>query len=704
MKIYFNIFLSVILLNLNCYISKSDTSEMKTSEYQYTNHLINENSPYLLQHAHNPVNWYPWGREASEKAKREDKLILISIGYSACHWCHVMAHESFENEEIAKIMNDNFICVKVDREERPDVDNIYMTAVQLITGRGGWPLNCFALPDGRPVYGGTYFRPNDWKKILLNLSESYKFDKTKFTETAENIRAGINKSEFSFPQLNEFVFEYNEIKNATEKLKKNFDNKYGGMNYSPKFPMPVFLNFLTEYSFFSGDIEIKRHLILTIDKIASGGIYDHLGGGFARYSTDAKWIVPHFEKMLYDNAQLVSLYSRAYQYTGDMRYKKIVFETLNFIRQEMTSDEGAFYSSYDADSEGEEGNYYIWTKKEIDRLLQDDADMFCDFYNVTSTGNWEDGKNILYVSDNSEKKLKKYNLSEIQAEKKLSELKAILLKERLKREKPGLDDKILTSRNALMIKGYTDAYKVFGKPEYLKAAEMAANFLTEKMMNNHYDLKRSYKNGNAKIDAFSDDYTLMTEAFIILFQVSGNNSYLQTAEKLTNYMLIRFYDKKSGMFFYTSDLNSELVVRQKEISDNVIPSSNSVTAKNLYLLGLFYTNPVYTEIAEKMTANLKGNTLSNMSYFAGWASLLLHFSKPSFEVVIVGKDYKILKKRLEKVYRPNILIVGTEKKSTIPIFKDRYKKGETLIYVCKNNVCNQPVKTVEEAEKLLSEK
>ncbi|MCF6183941.1 MAG: thioredoxin domain-containing protein [Bacteroidales bacterium] len=678
---------------------KQNSDNIKLAEHKYTNHLIHENSPYLLQHAHNPVNWYPWGDEALKKAQDEDKLIIISIGYSACHWCHVMAHECFENEEIAKIMNDNFICIKVDREERPDIDNIYMTAVQLITGRGGWPLNCFALPDGKPVYGGTYFRPNDWKKILLNLSESYKLDKTKFLETAKNIQAGIQKSEFSFSESADNTFDFIKIRKATERFISNFDTKYGGTNYSPKFPMPVLWNYFLEYSFYSNDKNIKSQVELTLSSIAKGGIYDQLAGGFSRYSTDAKWIVPHFEKMLYDNAQLVSLYSKAYLLTGNDLYKNVVFQTTEFIKNEMTSPENAFYSSYDADSEGEEGKYYVWTKTEIEALLKEKSKLFCDYYNVSNIGNWENGKNILYVNEKSDKVFEKYNLSE----KAINEQKQILLKERKKRVKPGLDDKILTSWNALMISGYIDAYEVFGKREYLQSAENAANFIIEKLLSSNLGLKRSYKNGNAKINAFSDDYVFTAEAFIKLYQASGNEKYLQTAKLLTDYLLTHFYDKKSGMFFYTSDKDAKLTVRQKEISDNVIPASNSVAAKNLYSLGIMFSDSRYLDISKKMVLKTEENLLSNLNYFAAWASLYLYFSKPSYELVIVGKDYKTFKEKLTEKYRPDVFFAGVPGKSVIPVFKDRYKKGETLIYVCRNYVCKQPVKTVAEAEKLLSE-
>ena len=678
---------------------KTQTNKME-NKHKYTNHLIHENSPYLLQHAHNPVNWYPWGEEAINKAKAEDKLLLISIGYSACHWCHVMEHECFENEDIAKVMNENFVCIKVDREERPDVDNIYMTAVQLIAGSGGWPLNCFALPDGRAVYGGTYFRPNDWKKMLLSLSESYKKDKTQFIKAADDIEKGIQRQEFSFKQKNKQDFSFSEYKTATEKLKNNFDYNDGGFSRAPKFPMPVFWKYLTEYVYYSQNEELKKHLFFTLDKIANGGIYDHLEGGFARYSVDAKWKVPHFEKMLYDNAQLVSLYSKAYQITKKSLYKKVVFETLNYVKNNMISEEGAFYSSYDADSEGVEGKYYVWTKSIIDSLLQDDAKLFCDYYNVTGIGNWEHGNNILFVKDKS-KLLKKYKITEDELNTKIETSKQILLKERERRIKPGLDDKTLTSWNALMITAYVDAYEVFNEKKYLIQAEKTASFIISKMVNKDYSLKRSYKDGNAKINGFLDDYSFVIQAFMRLYQETANEKYINISKELAQYTLVHFFDKESGMFFYTSNTNHELSVRQKEVSDNVIPASNSQMAINLYNLGLIYSDLVYVDIAEKMASNIQTNTLANLNYFANWASLSLHYSKPSFELVIIGKDYKKFAKQLRKEFRPDILYVGSEKESKIPIFKDRFKKGKTLIYVCKNNVCNQPVDNVGDAINLL---
>jgi len=699
MKHIISILLITTLLSCN---NKVKTQTKMETKHKYTNNLIHENSPYLLQHAHNPVNWYPWGKDALKKAKKEDKLILVSIGYSACHWCHVMEHESFENEDIAKVMNDNFICIKVDREERPDVDNVYMTAVQLIAGSGGWPLNCFTLPDGRAVYGGTYFRPNDWKKMLLSIAESYKVDKKRFIESAESIEAGIKRSEFSFNKQSKKIFLFENYKNVTEKLKDNFDAKEGGLNRAPKFPMPVFWKYLTEYIYYSKDEDIRKHLNLTLNKIAKGGIYDHLEGGFSRYSVDAEWKVPHFEKMLYDNAQLVSLYSKAYQLNKKPLYKKVVFETLEYIKNNMTTKEGAFYSSYDADSEGVEGKFYVWTKHQIDSILNIKSELFCDYYNISAIGNWDHGNNILLVKD-IKKVLKKYKLSEDELNKQIEESKKLLLKERAKRIKPGLDDKTITSWNALMISGYIDAYHVFKEKSFLKQAEKTASFIQDKMLNKDYSLKRSYKNDNAKINAFLDDYSFTIDAFIKLFQETNNEDYLIISKELTEFTFSNFYDDKTGMFFYTSNADSSLSVRQKEVSDNVIPSSNSQMAVNLQKLGLIFSNSNYINIAENMAANIQTNTLANLNYFANWASLSLHYSKPSYELVIVGKNYKQFAEEINNDFRPDILYLGTNKESNIPIFKDRYKKGETLIYVCKNNVCNQPVTSVMEAIELLKQ-
>jgi len=449
---------------------------------KFKNKLANETSPYLLQHANNPVNWFPWSKEALEKARTEDKLIIISIGYAACHWCHVMEHESFEDTSVAQLMNDFYVSIKVDREERPDIDQIYMDAAYLITGRGGWPLNIIALPDGKPVYAGTYFRKDDWMKILFYFNDLYQKEPEKFNEQANKLTDALNSIKIPDVSVDDLVFSKDEIKKAYEGIINLIDYVNGGTRGAPKFPMPDIYNFLLQYYFHTEENNALEAVTITLNKIANGGIYDHIGGGFARYSTDDIWKVPHFEKMLYDNAQLVSLYSNAYKVTGNQYYRKVVYETLEFIKRELTDESGGFYSSLDADSEGEEGRYYVWEKKEIDNLLGADSDLFCEFYNISESGNWE-GKNIPFITNDKSQLLKKYNLNENEFDKIISESKKILFEERNKRISPGLDDKILTSWNALMIRGYVDAYNTFGKIEFLNAAVSNGNFIINKMMN-----------------------------------------------------------------------------------------------------------------------------------------------------------------------------------------------------------------------------
>ena len=431
---------------------------------KFRNKLANETSPYLLQHANNPVNWYPWGNEALEKARAENKLIIISIGYAACHWCHVMEHESFEDTSVAQLMNDSYISIKVDREERPDIDQIYMDAAYLLTGRGGWPLNVIALPDGRPVYAGTYFRKNDWTKILLYFKDLYQKEPDTFDQEAGKLTNAMKEMKVPGIDDKSSSFTKNEIEDSFRKIISIIDFSLGGTNGAPKFPMPNIHQFLLTYYFHTEDQKAIEAVKITLDNMANGGIYDHIGGGFARYSTDETWKVPHFEKMLYDNGQLVSLFSNAYKITGDETYKKVVYETLEFIKRELTDESGGFYSSLDADSEGEEGKYYVWDKKEIDNLLGNSSELFCDYYSVSSIGNWE-GNNILFINQKREDLLKKYQISEEVFNKTISSSKKILFDVRNKRVKPGLDDKILTSWNALMLRGYVDAYLAFGEKQ-----------------------------------------------------------------------------------------------------------------------------------------------------------------------------------------------------------------------------------------------
>jgi uncharacterized protein YyaL (SSP411 family) len=671
-----------------------------------TNRLIHETSPYLLQHANNPVNWIPWSDDVFKIAKKEDKLVIISIGYSACHWCHVMEHESFENEDIANIMNDHFISVKVDREEHPDVDQVYMTAVQLITGSGGWPLNCITLPDGRPVYGGTYFRAEQWKHILTSLFEQYKKDKERFLRSAESIQNGIEQSEFEEFTDDDLDFKPELIQESVMKTKRHFDKIYGGFNRAPKFPLPSFWSFLLEYSYYSNDIDTLDQVYLSLNKMASGGIYDQLGGGFARYSVDAHWIVPHFEKMLYDNAQLISLYSNAYQFSGNKLYKKIVIQTIEFIEREMCSPEGGFYSAYDADSEGTEGKYYVWKKDEIDSILKKRANLFCEFFSIEENGNWESNENILYRTIAIKDLSDKFGLSETEIEIEIDQSIQTLLNERNKRIKPGLDDKIITSWNAMMIGAYLDAYRVFNDETYLGNAVRSAEFLKQKLFKQHSgsEIFRTYKNELAKIDGLLDDYAFTIDAFIKLFQETGNEEYAITARNLTSYVLEHFSDTENVMFFYASDVNFNLIVRQKEVSDNVIPASNSVMAENLYKIGLLFSDNFLIDRSMKMIKAVEKNISQNTEYFGNWASMYLLLSEKSFELVITGENEQTIKDQILNEFRPDIFYASSKIMNELPIFLNRFKDGETVIYVCEKSQCKLPVKTAEEAINLLTSK
>ena len=553
-----------------------------------TNHLISESSPYLLQHAYNPVDWYPWGEEALQKAKDEDKMILVSIGYSACHWCHVMEHESFEDFEVAEIMNQFFVCIKVDREERPDIDQVYMSAVQLMTGRGGWPLNCFTLPDGRPVYGGTYFPKAQWKNILLNLAEGFKKDRTKFIEYAEQLTEGIQKSDL-IPVAKETPVFTSELLDASFiNWEKHFDNHDGGPDRAPKFPLPNNYLFLLKYQWLTKNEALKYHIALTLKKMAFGGIYDQIGGGFSRYSVDGIWKVPHFEKMLYDNAQLISLYSEAYKQYKNPLYRDVVYQTLEFIQRELTGAEGNFYSALDADSEGVEGKYYTWTKTELKEILGVDFDFFAEVFNVNEKGYWEHDVHILLRNLDDEALSKHFKMELNDFKMKVHKLSKQVLSVREKRIHPGLDDKTLLSWNALMVTGYLDAYDAFGEKLWLEIAERNVNFVLEKMSAADGGLFHSYKNNKATINGFLEDYAFFIQALVRMYQATYDVTFLNKAKDLTAYTLQNFSDPAHDLLYFSSAKVAPLITRSKEVQDNVIPASNSQMAINLYYLGHYF--------------------------------------------------------------------------------------------------------------------
>jgi uncharacterized protein YyaL (SSP411 family) len=703
MKIMYSILLGYLFSLTSCSHAQNNKVNMNSAEHKFTNQLIHESSPYLLQHAHNPVNWYPWGQEALDKARNENKLIIISIGYAACHWCHVMEHESFENEEVAAYMNEHFVAIKVDREERPDIDQVYMSAVQLIAGRGGWPLNCIALPDGRPIYGGTYFTSEQWIDMLTQVSDFVKDNPDKAEQQAIAVTAGVQSSEMIYLNTEKADFSIDDLDKIFAVWKPQIDYTQGGHKGAPKFPLPVGYQFLLHYNYLTQNADALKAVTITLNKMADGGIYDQIGGGFARYSVDAYWKAPHFEKMLYDNAQLVSLYSSAYQQNRDVKYEIIVSETLDFIQRELSSDDFGFYSSLDADSEGEEGKYYVWTQEELQEILGDKAALIIDYFNVKEKGNWENSQNILFKSANDKNIADKYDITESELDIQVSKAKEILLKERAKRIPPGLDDKIITSWNALMLKAYIDAYNVFDNKMYLDLALKNARFINTKIKAPDNRLYRNYKEGKASINAFLDDYAFTIAAFISLYQTTFDEQWLDDAKHLADYTIAHFYDITSGMFYYTSDVDPGLIARKMEVSDNVIPASNSEMAKNLFVLGTYFYSDDYITMSQKMLNNVKQNALKSGAYYANWDILMTWFASPPYEVAILGDDFEAIRKEFNKHYLPNVFLSGGKDEGKLSLLEGKEIEGQTTIYVCRDRACKLPVTEVEEALKQIFE-
>ncbi len=650
------------------------------------NRLHKETSPYLLQHAQNPVDWFAWGDEALQKAKIENKPILVSIGYSACHWCHVMEHECFEKEEVAAVMNSHFVNIKIDREERPDIDAIYMDAVQAMGVQGGWPLNVFLMPDGKPFYGGTYFPKENWIQLLKSVNNGFINHQDELQKSAEGFTENMlfKESEKYGLSFENQVFMKEDLDKMYQKLAHNFDQEWGGFQRNPKFPMPSTWQFLMKYSFETKNENAINQLKITLNRMAIGGIYDQLGGGFARYSVDGEWFCPHFEKMLYDNGQLVSLYSEAYTFTNEQLYKETVYETINWLKKEMTSPEGGFYSALDADSEGVEGKFYVWTKSEIDEILQEKSKEFCKIYQITEIGNWEQGVNILWKNESI------LNSDQSNAIQKL-------LEKRAERIRPGLDDKILCSWNGLMLNGLVDAYRAFGEQEFLDLALQNAKFIKLNFLKDS-NLSHSYKNGETKIQGFLEDYATVIEAYLNLYQATFDENWLHLAEKLGIYVFQNFWDEDDQLFFFTDKNAENLIVRKKEIFDNVIPSSNSIMARNYYTLGLILARQDFIDLSKLMLAKMKDLLLKNVDYLTNWACLASQMTSPTSEIALVGKDFLQFRKDMDSRYYPNKVLTGTSSESQLPLLENRSGAGdETLIYVCYDKTCQLPVKSVKEA-------
>lgn len=699
MKLTYLIAFIFFIFQASCQNNTHDDKEMIKKEH--SNELIHESSPYLLQHAHNPVNWYPWGEKALEKAKRENKPLLISIGYSACHWCHVMEKESFENEEVAELMNENFVCIKVDREERPDVDHLYMNAVQLMTQHGGWPLNAFALPDGRPFFGGTYFPKEKWIAVLKQVADLYRNQYKRVDEYANQLLNGIAQLNLIEEGAAELI-STGMTEKANKNLLKSMDATEGGLNTQNKFPMPVVYQYLLDYSQLSKNEAASEQLYLTLDKMAKGGIYDQLGGGFARYSTDKHWKAPHFEKMLYDNAQLVSLYSHAYQTSKNQLYKKVVYETVAFVQRELMSEEYGFYSALDADSEGEEGKFYVWTETEIDQILNNNSPLFKAYFQVGKKGLWEKDQNILLIRENLKTVANEFQMPEAEAYDQIQQSIQLMFDARSKRIRPGLDDKILCSWNALMLSGLLDAYNAFGDEDFLELAKRNAQFIQKNFIKGE-KLYRNYKNGKSSITAFLDDYSILIQAFVKFYETTFNLTYLSQANKLIEYVMENFPDNKSDHFTFSHTKASELVAKHIEIGDHVIPSPNSIMAHNLFKLGKLMGRTDYLVKAKNMLLSVQNKMLDHPAYYANWFSLLINYQYPSYEMVFCGENALELRKEINQEYLPTVLIAGcVSEHDEISILENRFVKAKTLIYVCRDNACKMPVETIEEALKQLT--
>jgi uncharacterized protein YyaL (SSP411 family) len=672
---------------------------------EHTNHLAGETSLYLQQHAHNPVNWYPWSDQAWETARKENKLVLVSIGYSSCHWCHVMEHETFTDENAARLMNEKFICIKVDREERPDIDQIYMSAVQLMTGSGGWPLNCFTLPDGRPIYGGTYFPKQTWMQLLNQLDSFYQNNPKEADTYASELTNGLSQSEL-FPPNNNSDLSDAIFQPVIALWKKSLDNFYGGIARAPKFPMPGNYQFLLRYAITKKDDELLKHVLLTLNKMAYGGIYDQIGGGFARYSTDSLWKVPHFEKMLYDNAQLISLYANAYKASRDPLYKKVATGTIDFLEREMSDHQGGYFSALDADSEGEEGKFYVWSKAELDDISlpalsgADAFTIFYDYYNVNDYGHWEKGNYILIRKESDEEIAARYKISVPALQQFIKKANDVLLAERAKRIRPALDEKIITSWNALMITALCSSYQAFGEERFKEMAVTCARNLAAHSMKNgkllHVRNQQRISNG------FLDDYAFTITGFISLYQITLDEQWLVTAKNIATATIEQFYDSAHGFFFYTSNDAETLVSRKKEISDNVIPSSNSEMANALFLLGDIFGEESFSGIASRMARLIEENIRRYPSSHSNWLNLYLNLFTPFSEIAVTGPQAAEYIKKLSSAYMPNAIIAGTtESKTDIPLLENRFKAGVTQIFICRNRTCNLPVEDLTSATEQL---
>ena len=661
------------------------------------NRLSNAASPYLREHADNPVNWYQWGNEALSKAQAEDKPLLISIGYASCHWCHVMERESFMDTAVARIMNEQFVPIKVDREERPDIDNIYMHACQLLNnGEAGWPLNAFALPDGKPFYAGTYYSKENWIRLLTQISENYRLHKNKVVLQANALTFGMvdNDSLLLHMELQATHSNDSKYRSAFEKTYQQTDLTNGGSTGYPKFPNPALWEFYLQYYYFTQDEKALEATINTLEKMASGALYDQIGGGFSRYATDSLWRQPHFEKMLCDNAQLVSLYAHAYQLTGKEEFKRIAEETIGYLEAELSAPGGGFNSSMNAETEDGEGDYYSWSVAQINAVLGVDTGKIVNqLFNITENGNWKSGKNLLYLTHNPESFAQQHQMTEGQFLKLLKESKVKMAAKRSERREPAVDTKILTSWNALLIRAYADAYTAFQSDAFLQKAKSLANFIEKNMLRENGQLWRVQSQGKLSVDAFLDDYAFLAKAYIRLYEVSFDKHWIMLAEKLNSYTLDNFYDQPKGIFYFTSRNSDNLAVRKMEFFSNVLPSPNAVMGENLIKLGTLLDKNEYAEISQRLLSRRLEKLEDIVPYSSQWGWLAGLNSYGYNEVVIMGKDARNLNRQLQQHYLPACTFMGGTEEN-LPLLKNKLPAVGTLIYVCTNKTCKMPVAEV----------
>ncbi len=667
------------------------------------NRLINETSPYLRQHAHNPVDWYSWGEEALERARREDKPIFLSIGYSACHWCHVMERESFENEKIAKLMNDYFINIKVDREERPDLDSIYMEAIQAMTGHGGWPMSVFLTSEGKPFYGGTYYPPEDrhgmpgFPKLLLAVAQGYRTQREQITSSAGKLLNHLNQTTKTPPNLDPLTNDI--LHQAYQSLASSFDYQNGGVGSAPKFPQPMTYEFLLHYHHRIKDQRALSLVEMTLESMARGGIYDQIGGGFHRYSTDAYWLVPHFEKMLYDNALLCRLYLHAYQVTGRPLFRRIAQETLDYVLREMTDQDGGFYSTQDADSEGVEGKFFIWTPAEIQEILgPEDGSIFSSYYGVTEQGNFE-GKNILHVPQEPETLASELEVSVEQLESVVQRGKGPLLEARERRVHPERDEKVLTAWNGLMLTSLAEASCILDRQDYLDAAVKNASFLLSTLRQKGRVL-RTYKDAQSKLKGYLEDYAFLAQGLLALYEATFNTQWLEEAHSLTRSMIELFWDEDQGLFYDTGSDHEALVVRPRDIFDNATPCGNSIATQVLLSMAILTGEADYTRRAAACLRSIQGMLAQAPTGMGNWLSALSFYLTPTKEVAIIGPLTHPATHRLKAIvysrYLPDKVLAGGEpphnNADSIPLLQDKgMLDGQPTAYVCQNYTCETPV-------------